>query len=37
LFEIKSRETQIEIKTDNEIEFVILNPDNWLLMSAREL
>ncbi|NNG26284.1 MAG: hypothetical protein HKM87_02050, partial [Ignavibacteriaceae bacterium] len=37
LFEIKSRETQIEIKTDDEIEFVILNPDNWLLMSAREL
>jgi len=37
LFEIKSRETQIELKTDDEIKFVILNPDNWLLMSAREL
>ena len=37
LFEIKSRETQIEIKTDEKVKFVILDPDNWLLMSAREL
>jgi aminopeptidase N len=36
IFEIKSRETQIEIKTDDEIKFVILNPDSWLLMSAQE-
>jgi len=37
LFEIDSRKTQIEIKTDDKVKFVILNPDNWLLMSAREL
>lgn len=37
IFEIKSRETQIEIKTDDKVKFVILDPDNWLLMSAREL
>lgn len=37
LFDIKSRETQIEIKTDDKMKFVILDPDNWLLMSAREL
>jgi len=37
LFEINSRETQIEILTIDKVKFVILNPDNWLLMSAREL
>ena len=37
LFEINSRETQIEIRTDEKVKFVILDPDNWLLMSAREL
>jgi hypothetical protein len=37
LFEINSRETQIKIKTIDKVKFVILNPDNWLLMSAREL
>jgi len=37
IFEINSRETQIEIKTDDKVEFVILDPDNWLLMSTQEL
>ncbi len=37
LFEINSRETQIEILTIDKVKFVILNPDNWLLMSAQEL
>jgi aminopeptidase N len=37
LFEINSGETQIEILTIDKVKFVILNPDNWLLMSAREL
>ncbi|MBT8387996.1 MAG: hypothetical protein KJO12_11340, partial [Ignavibacteria bacterium] len=37
LFKINSRETQIEIKTIDKVRFVILNPDNWLLMSALEL
>ncbi|RKY91544.1 MAG: hypothetical protein DRQ01_07545 [Ignavibacteriae bacterium] len=37
LFEINSRETQIEIRTDEKVKFVIIDPDNWLLMSARDL
>jgi len=37
LFEINSRETQIEIRTDEKVKFVILDPDNWVLMSAWEL
>jgi aminopeptidase N len=37
LFEINSRETHIEIGTDEKVEFIIVDPDNHLLMSAREL
>ena len=36
IFKINSRETQIQIMTDAKVEFLILDPDNWLLMSAQE-
>ena len=36
-YHVKSRKTKFKLITDDNVEFVIVDPDNWLLMSAREL
>lgn len=36
-FKIISRESHLEFNTDDKVEFVVLDPDSWLLMNAQEL